>query len=404
MAGSWSTPADIHRILHRHWQAGDLLVRAPTLFPLRIPLRGPAPAAIGRQLPAVRGWIQALEDGAQTAAGRGYVIETAPTSSRQLGTNTIPGAVLVPAVEDALALLGLESDWNRWQALRAITATRCPGLLPWLEREPLLPLAHAPVWEQALRVVAWMEANPRCGRYVRSLDIPGCDTKFIETQEALLRVLLDAALPAAAITAGERGFAGRYGLRPRTVLIQVRILDPALMIDGMDHFAASLEQLSRLSLRPALVLVTENEINGLILPSISGAVAIFGRGYAVDVLPGIPWVRRARLVYWGDIDTHGFAILDRLRAGRPDATSMLMDEATLLTHRQQWVEEPEPVRTDLPRLTAEERMVHEGLARNRWGHQLRLEQERIRLDWMQERLARIIRDAAAGSAAMSAPS
>ena len=38
------------------------------------------------------------------------------------------------------------------------------------------------------------------------------------------------------------------------------------------------------------------------------------------------------LVYWGDLDTHGFAILNRLRECFPHARSMLMDRATLLAH------------------------------------------------------------------------
>jgi hypothetical protein len=51
-------------------------------------------------------------------------------------------------------------------------------------------------------------------------------------------------------------------------------------------------------LRPELVLVTENEVNGLIPPETRCAVAIFGRGYAVDILPAIPCVGIRRLIYW----------------------------------------------------------------------------------------------------------
>ncbi|NOR71388.1 MAG: hypothetical protein GQ532_17115, partial [Methylomarinum sp.] len=33
--------------------------------------------------------------------------------------------------------------------------------------------------------------------------------------------------------------------------------------------------------------------------------------------------------YWGDLDTHGFAILSRLRHYYPQVKSILMDEKTL---------------------------------------------------------------------------
>jgi len=36
-------------------------------------------------------------------------------------------------------------------------------------------------------------------------------------------------------------------------------------------------------------------------------------GYAVDVLGQLPWLQEAQCIYWGDIDTHGFAILNRAR-------------------------------------------------------------------------------------------
>jgi hypothetical protein len=44
-------------------------------------------------------------------------------------------------------------------------------------------------------------------------------------------------------------------------------------------------------------------------------------------------------LYWGGIDTHGFAILDRLRASIPGAALLLMDENTLQAHRHVWGQE-----------------------------------------------------------------
>ena len=93
------------------------------------------------------------------------------------------------------------------------------------------------------------------------------------------------------------------------------------------------------------------------------------------------------IYYCGDIDTHGFAILDQLRAQLSHVQSLLMDRATLLAHASQWGEEPQPLLRDLPRLTDEERALFDELRDNRLRARLRLEQERIGFGWLQQALA-----------------
>ena len=66
------------------------------------------------------------------------------------------------------------------------------------------------------------------------------------------------------------------------------------------------------------------------------------RGYAVEVYAALPWLRGRACHYWGDLDTHGFAILSRLRQHLPQARSLLMDTETLLAHRDLWVQEERP--------------------------------------------------------------
>jgi hypothetical protein len=56
-----------------------------------------------------------------------------------------------------------------------------------------------------------------------------------------------------------------------------------------------------------------------------------------------------------------------------------MDETTLLSHRELWVEEKEQhASTELPLLTSSEQMIFQSLKNNTWGQHVRLEQERIR--------------------------
>ncbi|MBN8477188.1 Wadjet anti-phage system protein JetD domain-containing protein, partial [Sulfuritalea sp.] len=88
-----------------------------------------------------------------------------------------------------------------------------------------------------------------------------------------------------------------------------------------------------------------------------------------------------------DIDTHGFAILDQLRAHIADVESFLMDRATLLAFATHWGEEDRQTLRDLPRLNAEEGALYDDLRDNRLRRNLRLEQERIGFGWIEAALA-----------------
>lgn len=124
--------------------------------------------------------------------------------------------------------------------------------------------------------------------------------------------------------------------------------------------------------------VMENEVTYLAFPIPEGAMAVLGGGYAVPLLEHLDWLAGLDVVYWGDIDTHGFTILDRLRRRLPHARSMLMDRATLLAHRDQWGTEPAPATARLGRLDKDEADLYADLISNAYDQSVRLEQERIR--------------------------
>jgi hypothetical protein len=74
-------------------------------------------------------------------------------------------------------------------------------------------------------------------------------------------------------------------------------------------------------------------------------------------------------------------MLNQARIYQPSLESILMDEATLLNHRELWVEEKEQYpAAELPLLDIAEQKLYQSLKRNVWGQHVRLEQERIRWD------------------------
>jgi hypothetical protein len=128
----------------------------------------------------------------------------------------------------------------------------------------------------------------------------------------------------------------------------------------------------------AKVFVLENETTYLAFPEVDDAIAIFGGGYSLTRLDGLVWLRDQPLVYWGDLDTHGFTILDTLRRQFPHACSMLMDRTTLLNHESQWVGEDKQAIGTLTLLTQAEATLYRDLVDDTFGTAVRLEQERIR--------------------------
>ena len=58
-----------------------------------------------------------------------------------------------------------------------------------------------------------------------------------------------------------------------------------------------------------------------------------------------------------------------------------MDDATLRSHQDLWVEEKDQHAAEtLPLLTDSEQAVYQAIKRNAWGQNVRLEQERIAWD------------------------
>jgi hypothetical protein len=147
-------------------------------------------------------------------------------------------------------------------------------------------------------------------------------------------------------------------------------------------------QLARLRLPVTRVFITENDINGLAFPSVAKSIVIFGLGYGLQVLNEISWINDKSIYYWGDIDTHGFAMLDQVRQYFPHTESLLMDKETLLAHRQLWGEENKPTSRGLDHLRPQEMELYQEIINNRYGKNLRLEQERIGFSCLKAMLAK----------------
>ena len=386
---NWTTAGDLKAQLRRLWERGELLrplVTGETVFPRRLTLKGPGSTGLTDQFEAVRSWMADL-----VAVAR-LRIEWREVNHRVQGLQRLPQSVWVDTLDDALTLIGKRSEAARFAQLLALTRAERSVVLGWLGRRPLQAIELAEQWPRLLAVVKWIAVHPHPGVYLRQMDIPGVHSKFVESHRAVLLELLDLALPRDAIVAeriGASQFAARYGFRDKPTRIRFRVLDERIRLlpgPSLPDVTLDADSFASLDLSLQRVFITENEINFLAFPLVADAIVVFGAGYGWDALARCRWLTGCTIHYWGDIDTHGFAILAQLRSRFGHVASFLMDRATLMAHEALWGMEADQVLHDLPGLTGDERALFDDLRDNRIRKGLRLEQERIGFEWVKAAL------------------
>lgn len=185
------------------------------------------------------------------------------------------------------------------------------------------------------------------------------------------------------------GFLRDLGLAAKPQTVRLRF-DPAVFgfPSALGEASFRVDELRMLHARPSRALIVENEITYLSVPVPAGGVVLWGKGYDVDQPASLEWLADVAVRYWGDLDTHGFGILNRVKAWLPQAESVLMDRETLLARRERWGIEGTPTNAALSRLDAGDQEVYDDLVTDRFGPSVRLEQERIDWDWALARLTR----------------
>ena len=350
-----------------------------------MPLRAPTATEVASDFGAVQDWVRSW-----TAPGRhGFRVETAAVGGRVVGLNELPRRAWVDSYADAWRILRTTDLVHAFESALSLAEDGAPRVAEWARAHPMAVLQAGEIWADLLRTVRWIDANAAARHYLREIDVPGVDTKFIEQHRAILTTLLEVQLDAERVD-GSRSrtdFAGRFGFRPKPEYVRMRALGGDIL-PGFSEMTLRLDELASRPTGFGKVVIVENEVTYLALPDATDAVAILSGGYAVSRLSRLPWLAERRILYWGDLDTHGFAMLSQLRASAPHATSLLMDRATLLAHEGQWVREPKPTNARLPGLNEAEHALYVDLIEDRYGIAVRLEQERIAFSAVRAALSR----------------
>ena len=329
---------------------------------------------------------EALRRNSRDALGYGYTLHWQTKTKQNLGVVRLIGRITFESQTDWLRYVGRETDFARFVALVAHTRQHVPELEPWLLKYPLRLLEHADAWPDWLAICQYFRDDyVPDSLYVRQLPLP-VHTKFLEEHSGLLLSLLGTICPTL-LRPQHADWRRRLGLLVPEPMIRVRALDDRLRLAGQHpDFGLPLSAFvawgsERL---PRRVFLCENLLNFLTLPPQPGAMAIWsGGGFQIKCLEAVGWLATIDLLYWGDLDPHGFLILNQCRGYFPHTRALLMDRATFEAHRPLVGQgETTPI-TSLPHLTDDERDLFQLLNRNGW----RIEQERLRMEWVLARLS-----------------
>ncbi len=390
MSATWTTVDDLIVTLRKRWKRGEYFIAhlAGTPWePICLPVRGPKAADILHRFDEATEWAERFRRDSHTRNGQSrFRTEQRVRISRGVGVNEVPSRIHIDSFEQLCKLLGTEAEVRQAKAMIDAAADLDDRIVAWVQEHPHRALEHGAVWSEILATVRWIAEHDTTNLYVRHIDLAGVDTKFVEHNAKVLGQLLTIVLPDERVHPTGRNFATRFGFRTKPGFTRLRLLTPLPTFPPISDVQLRTDELAALDLPVSTVFIIENETSYLAFPAVADAIAIWGEGFGVTTLDALPWLADKEIVYWGDIDTHGFAILNRLRQRFPTVRSTLMDRDTLLAHSDQYAREDNPTTAPQPHLTQAEASLYDDLIEDRYGPNTRLEQERIRFSLLHQAL------------------
>jgi hypothetical protein len=381
--------ADIKDFAIKAWNRGDALRGAAVgepEFPLRLRFRKTGGQHAIDSFSEVQRWVSELNSSSKEALGYGFTVEFAEVNHRKLGRQSLPNDIRFDTPDDLARFIGRRKELVTFLAMLNATRDRIPQVASWMVENPIKALPHLSEWDKILDVCEFVQSRPRPGIYLRQISIPGVDTKFFEAKRSVLSEVLTGCLPEGAydetVTGLARcGFERRFGFLYDEPIVRYRILDEALLsrLGYRDIGIPTSEFVSHDIPGCHTVFITENKVNGLAFPPFKGGVVIFGLGYGIGDIAGAAWLKEKRVIYWGDIDTHGYGILSLLRGKLPHVESILMSSRDIDQNRMIAVNEPNDTRRAdaLLNLTEDETKAYSRLLPGADCEGLRIEQERV---------------------------
>lgn len=384
------SPAEIKNQALKWWK--PLLqsyIREELFFPKSIDRIGKVQSShVTARFELLQQEIEELYRCSKNQTGIGYQVQTAGRNFRRTGSHELPDAVVFETIEDYIAFTGFKKEWNIFLTNYNIIKDSFPTLQNWALQNCLWLTNKNVNWNDVLKVCRYFSETPRPNLYLRQLPIE-IHTKFIEENNALIQSLLDYLIPDHIRSVAQKRFAERYFLKYDEPLIRIRMLDIDLTHFGnFSDISIPLSDFEKMDMPASNILITENKMNFLTLPATPSTIAVWsGGGFNVSYLKNVQWLKEKHILYWGDIDEHGFQILHQLRRYYPNTQSIMMDYKTFEYFSEFSVTGARNKSEQLSLLKGEEHKLFERL---KLIDKNRLEQEKISQGYVEEYLKSLL--------------
>jgi hypothetical protein len=341
------------------------------------------PGHITQRFEVLQQEIELLYRHSKKQTGFGYRVHTEDHTFRRTGNHELPDSVVFDTVEDYINFTSKKKQWKLFLSNLELIISAIPSLKDWASHNCLWLTDPLVNWTDILKVCQYFVTTPRPYVYIRQLPID-IHTKFIEENVTLIQSLLDFLIPGHIRSPDQKRFAERYFLRYDEPLIRIRILDPAqLYASKLSDVSIPLSDFEQIALPAENVLMAENKMNFLTLPSLPSTIAVWsGGGFNIGHLKNVAWLNAKKIFYWGDIDEHGFQLLHILRGYYPHAKSIMMDKKTFDQFREFAVDGPRNKFDRLALLTEHEDQLYRYL--KSLDSKNRLEQEKLNQNYVDE--------------------
>ncbi len=325
------SPEEIKKkALNKYWDVVRASLNEETIFPL--PIR----CQLVRQsddLQKANLGVHLLRSKSKEAVGYGYSVRWEEKKSRKFGKNQFPVRIEIETREDFLKMVSKTNEYIEYMDAVECLQRAFPTLIDrWLLQNLKRFNGVVDVIEDLILVANFLVNHPRPHCYAREIPVD-VNTKLVEQNKAILHQWLDLVLKPSQIVAEESKFEPRFGLRWLDSHVLIRFLDQGLqeaMGFPVDELTLPSWHVSNLNPPKCRLIIVENKISLLTLPTIPNTFAMLGHGFAVANYRRFQWLHDVEITYWGDLDVHGFEILSLFRALYPHTTSMFMDSAALV--------------------------------------------------------------------------
>jgi hypothetical protein len=357
-------------------------VRSTPEFPKYISFSKVTAKDTNDNFPLIRDEIEVLIAESKDKKGYGYTVELIKRNYRKIGPQNFPDKIFFETLDDYLKFFRKGKEYEHFMLVIQKLTNDLPQLLPWVESNPMKVIDYLEEWDDIIKVCKYFLENPRPDIYIREIPLD-ISTKFIEKNTAIIKPLLDILIEEH-VNKDENEFIKRFNLKDAESLIRFRILDFKIAQDlfsGVDDLSIPQSQFNKLDISCSRVFIFENKtnysniFNFLTLPSIKNSIAIFGKGFCIALLKEAEWLSDKQIIYWGDIDAHGFQILSQIRGYFPKTRSCMMDFETFREFQHLAVTGADTNVVVLDNLTDREREIFEYLINLKENN--RLEQEKI---------------------------